>query len=205
MAECGTGSHFNFFDSNCGEFAMYNNMAKEFTNQRGIPVKYLPRRFQKQDLLLGEDVLSHFDSHADVKMYLMNATEYGGSGDLFQKFGITMDDRLTLACQQDDLREKIGQEPMVGDLVYVAFMDKLFEVTHKEHERPAFYMFGGLMVYEFTVKLFDYSGEDMETGIGSIDDLDYEDSNSTDQEEEETLHEFVQVIDFDPNAPFKDL
>lgn len=200
-----SGKFFNFFDNTCGEFALYNKMACEVTQQKGIPVKYLPRRLQKKDLVWGEDVLSSFDTVVSTKMYLNNATEFGGSGDLFQKFGLNVDNRLTLTCQKDQLDSQLQVEPMPGDLILFEFNNKLFEVAHVEKERPAFFLFGEIMIYEFTLKLFDYSGEDMATGIDVLDSLNEEFSNTTQDEPDQAQHEFDEIFNFNPAAPFKNV
>ena len=58
--------------------------------------------------------------------------------------------------------------PNEGDLIYLPFSGSLFEIKFVEHENP-FYQVGKLFVFKLRCELFEYSGEDFDTGVDSID------------------------------------
>jgi hypothetical protein len=67
-----------------------------------------------------------------------------------------------------DIPERI--RPFEGDLIYFPLNDKLFEIRFVEHEK-IFYQLGNLPLYGLTCDLFEYSHEDIDTGIAAIDDI----------------------------------
>ena len=69
--------------------------------------------------------------------------------------------------------------PFEGDLIYFPLNDKLFEIRFVEHEK-VFYQLGNLPLYTLTCELFEYSHEDIDTGVPQIDDIENEYSYSMD-------------------------
>ena len=49
--------------------------------------------------------------------------------------------------------------------------NKLFEITFVEHEQP-FFQLQNVPVFKCRAQLFEYSGEDMDTGIEKLDEID---------------------------------
>jgi hypothetical protein len=58
--------------------------------------------------------------------------------------------------------------PSEGDLIYFDKTKSLFEIKHVEFQNP-FYQAGNIYVFKITVELFEYSSEDLDTGIAAID------------------------------------
>ncbi len=197
--------YYKFFEANNPEFDLYNNCSIEFTQQFGIPMKFLPRKYQKKDEILGEDVLSYFDAAFDIKCYLEDFSDFTGSGDLFQKFGLQMDDNMNLICPITYLDAILGEKPAANDLLFFEFAGRLFEITHVEDERSAFYLFGKTMLYRFTCKLFEYSGESIATGDADIDKIDDE-VNISSVDENDLIDSAVDdILDTTEKSPFGDL
>jgi hypothetical protein len=67
--------------------------------------------------------------------------------------------------------------PTEGDLIYFPLVKKLFEIKFVEHEQ-VFYQTGRLQTYDIRCELFEYSSEQIDTGISDIDGI--EDRYSTD-------------------------
>ena len=63
-----------------------------------------------------------------------------------------------------------GERPREGDLIYLPLSNSLFEIQHVEHEQP-FYQLGNLPTFKLRANLFEYTGEDLDTGISSIDGI----------------------------------
>jgi hypothetical protein len=53
-------------------------------------------------------------------------------------------------------------------LIYIPLGNSLFEISHVEHQEP-FFQLSNLPVYKLQCRLFEYSGEDIDTGIGAVD------------------------------------
>jgi len=62
------------------------------------------------------------------------------------------------------------ERPAEGDLIYIPLTNKMFQIQHVEHEQP-FYQIENLPVYKMRCTLFEYSGEDFDTGVQGIDDI----------------------------------
>lgn len=79
-----------------------------------------------------------------------------------------------------------SNRPMEGDLIYLPFNRKLFEIKFVEHE-DTFYQFGRFQTYDLKCELFEYSSERINTNIPEIDGL--EDLFSLDVRNHELLTE----------------
>lgn len=194
--------YFNYFDNLNPERDVYDRAAYEIVQQKGIPLKYLKRTLFDEDVFFGEDPMSQFNSFVDVKMYLSSYDDFGGSGDLFSKFGLQVEDTITLECTIAEFNALMGNPPLQGDLLYFTFNETLFEITNVENDRSNFFFLGKTNIYKITAKVWDYSGETMNTGIEDIDNLnnidfvtDVDDNTSVDDE-------ILDIIDFDEEDPF---
>ena len=60
--------------------------------------------------------------------------------------------------------------PVEGDLIYFEKTKSLFEIKYVDFQNP-FYQANQLHVFRLTVELFEYSSEDLNTGIAAIDGI----------------------------------
>ena len=58
--------------------------------------------------------------------------------------------------------------PSEGDLIYFEKTKSLFEIKYVEFQNP-FYQANDLHVFTLQCELFEYSSEDLDTGIATID------------------------------------
>jgi hypothetical protein len=141
----------------------------------GFDVWYIPRTLVAKDELLNEDDLSTFNSAYMMEMYVKNVDGFGGDGDFLSKFGLQINDSMTLSVSMRRFSEDVGlytQEvrPNEGDLIYFPLNRKMFEVKFVEHE-SIFYQMGALQMYDLRCELFEYSQERFNTGVSDIDTL----------------------------------
>jgi hypothetical protein len=147
----------------------------------GIECYYMPRTLVAKDNLFGEDVLSKFEDAYPLEMYVKNVDGFGGDGDFLSKFGLEIRDEMTLTISQRRFGEEIdytestegAPRPVEGDLIYFPLNEKIFEVKFVEHE-AVFYQMGSLQTYDLTVELWEYSHEQIDTGIIEIDTVETE-------------------------------
>lgn len=155
---------------------LYEDLVVESLRMYGHETFYLPREIVEEDTILGEDVQSKFGDAYSVEMYLENTDAFEGEGDLFSKFGVQVKDQATFVISLRTWERFISLDsnlatslrPNEGDLIYFPMSGSIFEIKFVEHENP-FYQVGKLFVFKMQCELYEYSGEDFDTGIDTID------------------------------------
>ena len=164
-----------FSQSVKSEQNVYEDIIIESLNMYGQDVYYLPRDIINEDQVLNE-VTSRFNSSYKIEMYIENLEGFDGEGDLFSKFGVEIRDQATFIVSRrrwDQTIKRYDNEisavrPLEGDVLYIPFSQKLFEITHVEHEQP-FYQLTNLPTYKLRCELFEFSSEEFETNVTEID------------------------------------
>ncbi|MDC0308650.1 hypothetical protein OAL25_00150 [bacterium] len=160
------------------EQQLYEEIIIESLKIYGQDIYYLPRDIVNKDNILNEDANSRFNSSYKIEMYIENIEGFDGEGDLFTKFGVEIRDQATFIVAKKRWEQTVarydneleGVRPFEGDLLYIPFSKKLFEITHVEHEQP-FYQLKDLPTYKLRCELFEFSGEDFDTDITDVDDI----------------------------------
>lgn len=197
-----TNFYFNNFQ-NSMEQTLIEDLIIESIRIYGMEVMYLPRTLVNKDELFGEDTLSKFEFAYPIEMYVKNVNGFEGEGDFLSKFGLQIRDEMTFTVsrrrwgEEIDLQESTPVDeavgagrPMEGDLIYFPLNGKIFEVKFVEHE-AIFYQMGSLQTYDLRCELWEYSHEQLNTGVEEIDAI--EDAFSSDQM-------MFQLLDEDGNA-----
>jgi len=158
------------------EQQLYEDLVVESLRFYGHDTFYLPREIVEEDSIFNEDVQSKFGDAYGVEMYIENTDGFEGDGDLLSKFGIEVRDTATFVLSLRTWERFISLDsnlatslrPNEGDLIYFPLTNSMFEIKFVEHEDP-FYQVGKLFVFKLRCELFEYSGEDFDTGDTSID------------------------------------
>ena len=162
------------------EQELVNSLTSEVIQIHGMNVFYIPRTLVKEDLLLDEDVLSKFSTAYEIEMYLKGTEGFGGEGDLVSKFGLDVRDEVIFTVHKDRFNLATDMDkPLEGDLIFLPINKGLFEIKFVEHEQP-FYQAGKNYSFDITCELYQYSEEQLETGITAIDDIEKEQSAAID-------------------------
>lgn len=167
-----------FSDNVRSEQNLYEDITIEALKMYGQDVYYLPRDLVGEDTVFGDDVPSRFNSSYKIEMYIENVEGFEGEGDLFTRFGVEIRDEATFVVARKRWTQTVGRydneinidRPREGDLIYLPLSQSLFEIMHVEHEQP-FYQLANLPTYKMRCTLFEYSSEDLDTGIDAIDDI----------------------------------
>ena len=162
---------------------LYEDLIIESLKIYGQDVFYIPRVLVNRDHILGEDPASQFDDAYIIEMYIENIDGFEGSGDLYSKFGLEIQDDVTFVVSRRMWNQSIGKfsdnqispRPQEGDLIFLPMTNTFFEIDFVEHEDP-FYQLKNLPTYKLKCTKFEYSDEKFDTGIGAIDDEIAEDS-----------------------------
>ena len=167
-----------FSQGSRSEQQLYEEIIIESLKIYGQDIYYLPRDIVNKDNILNEDASSRFNSSYKIEMYIENIEGFDGEGDLFTKFGVEIRDQATFIVAKKRWEQTIarsdneiqGVRPFEGDLLYIPFSKKLFQIMHVEHEQP-FYQLKDLPTYKLRCELFEFSGEDFDTDIPDIDGI----------------------------------
>jgi len=171
--------NFYFTEKVRSEQLLYEDLVIEALKIYGSDVYYLPRTIVNEDVLFGEDPASSFDNAFKIEMYIDNIEGFDGEGDLFTKFGVEIRDEATFVVSRARWKKQVvrasdaeqGDRPTEGDLIYLPLTKSIFQINHVEHEQP-FYQLANVPVFKMRCTLFEYSNEDMETGVDIIDQID---------------------------------
>lgn len=195
--------HFNIYSQTDNkEFDLINNQTHELCEMYGIPVKYIPREIQNHDFILGEDILGSFTEYYDVNMILENFSDFNGSGDLFAKFGMNVDDQMSLIIQKEYIDNLLGRAPLPGDLIYFEFDNMFLEIFNADPEKASFYHTGKQVSYLIECRKWEYSGEDIQTGDEEVDQVDDFDNVNTADEQDQIDTEVADDLDLTIKDPW---
>lgn len=158
------------------ESNVYEDLVIESIKIYGQDVYYIPRDIIEEDTLLNEVIESKFNDAYMIEMYLKNVDSFGGDGALLSKFGFSMKDQITLIVAKRRFDQLVSYpnnditqtKPLEGDLIYLPFAKKLFEVRFIPKDTP-FYQLNNIPSYELECELFTYEREKMSTGVPEID------------------------------------
>jgi len=169
---------------------LYEDIVIESLKFYGEDVYYIPREIVNKDTIFADDVPSRFSDAYKIEMYIENTEGFDGEGDLFTKFGIELRDQATFVVARRRWKQLIGNKldekgfrPREGDVIYLPLSNSMFEILKVETETP-FYQLSQLPTFRMQCELFEYSDEDFDTGIESIDVV-----------EEESAYQYVMTVD----------
>ena len=171
----------HFLQGSQGEQRLVQDLVNEHLKIYGIEVRYIPRKFVRQQSIIREVQSSVFDDNFLLEAYVNTYDGYGGQGDIMTKFGVSLRDELTVTISKERFEDFISpflaadddytlsSRPREGDIIFFPLGQRLFEVKFVEHEQP-FYQLGKNYVYQLKCELFEYEDEVLDTGIDVIDE-----------------------------------
>ena len=165
-----------FSQGTTGEQDLTQSLVNEQIKMFGRDVYYIPRTLVKNDTVFGEDTMSKFDDAFVIEAFIEDNSGFRGDGDMFTKFGVQIADQCTFVISRTRFTEAVDDNatlivegrPNEGDLVYFPLANKVFEIQFVEYEVP-FFTLGKQYTWGLRCELFQYSDEDIDTGIAEID------------------------------------
>lgn len=162
---------------NTAEQRLHEDLIIEGLRMYGHMIFYLPRTLVNKDLILGEDVASRFKSAFPIEAYFETTEGFAGQQELINKFGLEIREDTTFMISKRrfdllvDSKTTLIKEgrPNEGDIIYMPLMNSFFEILFVEDQQP-FFQLGNLPVYKLRVTRFEYSSEEISTGVGIIDE-----------------------------------
>ena len=167
------------------EQTFMENLIVESIELYGQDIYYLPRTYVNRDTILNEVETSEFNQALQVRAYINDVEGWEGQGELLSKFGVRIEDKTTFIFSRKKFEEKVDDNavlnvegrPNEGDLIWFPRGKHLFEIKFVEAERP-FYQLGKGYVWECQCELFEYSDEEIDTGVAEIDAVETAFANS---------------------------
>ena len=171
---------------NTAEKRLYEDLIIEGLKIYGQDVYYLPRTLVNRDLILGEDVLSKFSNALLLEAYMETTEGFAGEQEIINKFGLEIREDTTFMIAKRRFDEAVDNKatlvkegrPNEGDLIYQPLMNSILEIEFVQDQQP-FFQLGQLPVYKLVCTRFEYSSEQLDTGVSTIDSA--EDQYSLDQ------------------------
>lgn len=145
----------------------------------GHDVYYLPRTIANKDPILGEDPLSYFNQAYPLEMYLENTEGFEGEGELLTKFGFEFRSNATFVVARRRWEESVGrnadalqlpERPAEGDLLFFPKTKTFFQINYVDFLNP-FYQLGKIYTYRMSCQVFEFSSENIDTGVEEIDSI----------------------------------
>lgn len=136
---------------------------------------YIPRKLNNYDSIYGADDQSSYEDSYPIEMYIKSINGFSGDGNFMAKFGVEIRDQVIFSMAQRIFTEEVGVNtnqvrPNEGDLIYFPLNKKCFIIRYV-NKFEMFYQLGALQTWEVTCEVFEYAGENMNTGIPEIDRL----------------------------------
>tara|TARA_Y100000296_G_C5145192_1_gene243290 strand:+ start:89 stop:931 length:843 start_codon:yes stop_codon:yes gene_type:complete len=160
----------NYFEKyNNNEGNLLEDLVQESIQVFGHEVSYLPRTQNNLDNIFGEATASSFESAYPVEVYIKTTDGFEGEGAFVGRFGLEIREQVTFSMSQRTWKGLgLTTRPLEGDLIWFDTAQKMFEIQFVEHQ-AIFYQLGRLPVYDLSCEFFEYSSEDIDTGIPEID------------------------------------
>ena len=155
----------HFLQGSQGEQRLVQDLINEHLKIYGVEVRYIPRKFVRQQSIIRDVQSSTFDDNFLLEAYVNTYDGYGGQGDIMTKFGVSLRDELTVTISKERFEDFISpflaadddytlsSRPREGDIIIFPLGQRLFEVKFVEHEQP-FYQLGKNYVYQLKCELF---------------------------------------------------
>ena len=175
QSDYSSGSRFRA-NGSAQEQKTIENLIVETIEIYGQDIYYVPRTIVNKDSVFGEDSDTKFESAKAIRAYVNNAEGWEGQGELLSKFGVRIEDKTTFIFSRDKFKEHVDDStvlnvegrPNEGDLIWFPVTKHLFQIMFVEAEKP-FYQLGKGDVWECQCELFEYSDEEIDTGITELD------------------------------------
>lgn len=166
---------FNNYQSS-NDQNLYEDLVIEAIKMYGHDVYYIPRTLNNYDPVYGADDSSSYESAYLIDMYIKSVDGFSGDGNFYSKFaGLEIRDQIVFSVARRTFQSEVADyteqiRPNEGDLIYFTMNKRLFQIKYV-NKYEIFYQVGNLTTWELTCELFEYSNEEVSTGVPEIDSI----------------------------------
>lgn len=169
-----------FIQGTLGEQSLIQDLINEQLKMYGIEVYYMPRQIISKGKVIKDVIFSKFKSAFPIEAYLVNYDGFDNNSIMMSKFGVKINDEMTLIISKErfdtyiiELTKLIdgienSTRPNEGDLIYVPLSDSLMEIKFVENRKP-FYQLQKNYVYELRCELYEFEDDEISTGLQELD------------------------------------
>lgn len=155
--------YFNNYNHQ-GQQTLQDVLVQESIQSKGIELVYIERDQANLDLFYGEDPQNGFNNAKKFVAYLESFDGYSGQNEFFSKFGMSVNDEITLQINPSLFNQQTGIFPKEGDLLYFPMDKALFEITWCT-PRDQFYQNGILQIQKIQAQKFVFQHEKIDTKL----------------------------------------
>lgn len=120
-------------DSN--EQNLLQTLMTEAIKFHGLDVVYMPRSMRREDTLYNEDILSKFTETYNIEGYVKNVMGWDGQGDFLSKFGLRVDDKITLLVSRERFEQLIPRARATSGQITGSSTDTRVEGNNTKFKR----------------------------------------------------------------------
>jgi hypothetical protein len=121
-------------------------------------------------------MLSKFSSALLLEAYMETTEGFAGEQEIVNKFGLEIREDTTFMISKRRFNQAVDEKatliaegrPNEGDIIYMPLMNSFFEIQFVQDQEP-FFQLGQLPVYKLVCTRWEYSSEELNTGVGGID------------------------------------
>lgn len=155
--------YFNNYNHQ-GQQTLQDVLVQESIQSKGIELVYIERDQANLDLLYGEDPQNEFNNAKKFVAYLESFDGYSGQNEFFSKFGMSVNDEITLQINPSLFNQQTRIFPKEGDLLYFPMDKAIFEITWCT-PRDQFYQNGILQIQKIQAQKFVYQHEKIDAKL----------------------------------------
>lgn len=168
--------YFNNFSS-FQEQQLLEDLVIEAHSIHAPQMYYLPRLLTDLDQEYTADDESQYNYAILVPIYIENFDRFQGDGNFMSKFNLEIQNQIQLSVAIRTFNQEVRPyskqvRPNEGDLIFFPQNQHCFQIRYVE-KFEMFYPLGKLYVWQMTCELFEYSDEQINTGIAMIDNLQF--------------------------------
>jgi hypothetical protein len=201
--------YFNQYTPVKQEQNLVEDLVIESIKIYGVDGYYLPRTDVNLDKIYGEDASMIFDDALELELYIKSFDGFQGQEDFLSKFGLQIDESITFVVAQKRFTQSLKPSflteygynfknedgeylldeqsydyanilrPREGDLIWIPMLNYMYEIKFTENIEN-FFQLGKLYTYEMRCDRYEYSSEQINTGVNEIDAIEDQYSLSTD-------------------------
>ena len=120
-----------FLQGTASEQNLVQDLINEHLTIHGVEVYYIPRNIVNRATILEEVTSSKFDDNFLIEAYVNTYEGYGGQGEIMSKFGVNIEDEMTVTISRERYEDfiaaflssyptnviEVSTRPREGDLI----------------------------------------------------------------------------------------
>lgn len=167
-----TNFFFNNFQSS-QEQLLLENLTIEAMGIYGHDIYYIPRKLNNYDPVYGADDQSSYEQAIPIVMYIESVDGFTGDLEFFSRMGAEVRNQFVFALARRTFEDEVTSitsqiRPNESDLIWFPLNQRLFVIRYVD-KYEFFYQLGKIYTYRCTAEVFEYAGENINTGIPEID------------------------------------